>query len=116
MSRVLTIGLVSVGVASCSISGKIRDLIGSGVKADIAIPGNVPEENEPEAVQSSVREHVEGEPIIMNAELDEDTGEMVAVMKPKLWQGSTMLAKGSDRFQSVSTSWCRLPSFLPICS
>lgn len=79
MSRVLTIGLVSVGVASCSISGKIRELIGSGVKADIAIPGNVPEENEPEAVQSSVREHVEGEPIIMNAELDEDTGEMVAV-------------------------------------
>ena len=76
---ILSVWMLALCAVSCSISGKIRDLIGSGVKADIAIPVNDPEEDEPEAVQSSVSEHVEGEPIIMNAELDEDTGEMVAV-------------------------------------
>ena len=68
-----------ISVLSCSMAGKIRDLISGGVKADISMP--VTKDIEPEEVMQTVEaeDHVEGEPIIMNAQLDEDSGEMVAV-------------------------------------
>ncbi|MGN0190516.1 MAG: hypothetical protein ACI39U_02560, partial [Candidatus Cryptobacteroides sp.] len=85
--------------------GKIRNLIGRGVTADIAISSSVPEDDEPENVQGTVQEHVDGESYIMNAELDEDTGEMVAV---DVLNASKVVARFnnvSERLGQVSISF-----------
>ncbi|MGN0190536.1 MAG: hypothetical protein ACI39U_02665, partial [Candidatus Cryptobacteroides sp.] len=45
--RNLLVALSVLSAVSCSIQGKIRNLIGRGVTADIAIPSSVPEDDEP---------------------------------------------------------------------
>ena len=80
--KTLALCAVVAGVAACSPSGRIRSLIDKGVRADIAISRQT-QEQEMEDVKESggakEAEREDGEPIIMNAELDEETGEMVAV-------------------------------------
>ena len=69
---------------SCSVADKVRSLVGQGVAADISIPKET--EDVPESLEVPLdmsRDETAGseagEPVVMNAELDEETGEMVAV-------------------------------------
>ena len=67
---------------SCSPSGKVRAMIDSGIRADICMPDDTAEDPEEDGAGTPVTDTVSsgrGEPVIMNAVRDSETGEMVAV-------------------------------------
>ena len=68
-------------VSSCSPARKARTLFERGVLADISIPGQSatePDDLEQNPPVSGESERESGEPLIMNAIRDDETGEMVA--------------------------------------
>ena len=94
---------------SCSTAVKVRKMFDSGIVADIAIPSASEEpENEPSVPAPSPSdepEREEGEPIIMNAIRDSETGEMVAT---DIISESKVVARFnhvSERLGSVSISF-----------
>ena len=83
-ARAFTLVFFVALLFSCSVADKVRSLVGQGVAADISIPKET--EDVPESLEVPLEVPLEktvrsegGEPVVMNAELDEETGEMVAV-------------------------------------
>ncbi len=74
--------LVLFFALSCSTAVRVRKMFDSGIVADIAIPSLSEEAGTPQSPTpsslSAEAEREEGEPIIMNAIRDSETGEMVA--------------------------------------
>ncbi len=101
--------LVLFFALSCSTAVKGRKMFDSGIVADIAIPSLSEEEETPQSPTpsdlSAEAEREEGEPIIMNAIRDSETGEMVAT---DIISESKVVARFnhvSERLGSVSISF-----------
>lgn len=76
------VALLLSALVSCSPSAKVRAMIDGGVKADIRIPdssADVPGEEPDDVREAGSAETSPGEPLIMDAVRDPETGEMVAV-------------------------------------
>lgn len=82
MSKKMSVAVLSLCLLfSCSPARKARALFDSGVVADINIPSADSTAEEPpveDSVTSDEPERADGEPIIMNAIRDSETGEMIA--------------------------------------
>lgn len=106
---VLILALAFFFALSCSTAVKVRKMFDSGIVADIAIPSASEESEDEQSVPtpspSSEPEREEGEPIIMNAIRDSETGEMVAT---DIISESKVVARFnhvSERLGSVSISF-----------
>ena len=76
----ITAILLLLTVASCSPYRKMKHLMSGDVNMSLSVPEEEPiEDEEPDEIQiDSIRSNLAGEPFIMNAIKDAETGEMVA--------------------------------------